>query len=79
MDAHQRAWQEHMSRRELGSGKALLDLRCNGASGSTMVWTGKCEGPVTAEDIITHFGDGVFGHRGPVMAGGRFTYTLITD
>lgn len=44
-----------------------------------MVWRGKYAGPVTPEDIIKHFGDGSFGHRGPTMSGGTFTYTKITD
>jgi hypothetical protein len=48
-----------------------------------MVYTGKYEGAVTAAEILAHFGDGTFGHRGPTLYGddksGRFTYTKITD
>lgn len=68
-----------MARRKIDEGKFVTDLHCNGSSGSTMVWTGGYEGPVTPEDIKNHFGDGTFGHRGPSMGGGRFRYTLITD
>ena len=65
--------------RELGNGKRLLDYDYDSRSGSTMVWTGKYAGPVTAQDIIEAFGDGTFGHRGPWLDNGRFSYTQITD
>lgn len=64
---------------DLGSGKRLFDYKYDSSSGSTMVWSGRYEGDVTAKDIIEAFGDGTFGHRGPTIGGGRFTYTKITD
>lgn len=64
---------------DLGDGKRIFDYDYDGRSGSTMVWRGKYEGPVTADDIINHFGDGTFGHRGPSIYNGNFLYTLITD
>lgn len=64
---------------ELGEGKRIFDYDYDSSSGSTMVWRGKYAGPVTAEDIKKHFGNGSFGHRGPTLSNGRFTYTLITD
>lgn len=65
--------------RELGNGKRIYDFDYDSSSGSTMVYRGKYAGPVTAQDIIETFGDGTFGHRGPSMHGGSFTYTKITD
>jgi hypothetical protein len=68
---------------DLGDGKRLVNWSYDSRSGSTMVYTGKYEGAVTAQDIFTRFGDGTFGHRGPTLCGddksGRFTYTKITD
>lgn len=64
---------------ELGNGKRIYDFDYNSASGSTMVWKGKYKGDVTAEDIFKYFGDGTFGHRGPFLSNGNFTYTKITD
>lgn len=64
---------------DLGEGKRIFDYDYDSRSGSTMVWRGRYEGDVTAEDIIKHFGDGTFGHRGPSLGHGRFTYTKITD
>lgn len=63
----------------LDGGGRIFDITHDGRSGSTMVFTGRYEGPVTAKDIFDFFGDGSFGHRGPVLQGGRFTYTKITD
>jgi hypothetical protein len=68
---------------DLSDGKRLIEWNYDSRSGSTMVYTGKYEGPVTGKDILTNFGDGTFGHRGPTLYGddksGRFTYTKITD
>lgn len=76
---------------DLGDGKRLLDWKYDGRSGSTMVYTGRYEGSVTAKEILDHFGDGTFGHRGPTLSPitdkntgkslpkGSFTYTKITD
>ena len=68
---------------DLGDGKRLAECTYDGRSGSTMVWTGRYEGPVTPKDILDHFGTGTFGHRGPSLfgdsRGGRFTFTKITD
>lgn len=44
-----------------------------------MEYRGYYKGDVTAQDIIDTFGDGTFGHRGPTLNNGRFTYTKITD
>ncbi len=60
-------------------GGRIMDYSYDARSGSTMVWTGSYEGPVTAADILAHFGDGSFGHRGPSLTGSRFSYTQITD
>jgi hypothetical protein len=71
--------------RDLGNGKRIFDYDCNSESGSTQVWRGKYEGDVTKDDIIAAFGDGSWGHRGPVLypcqpgKPGVFTYTQITD
>ena len=65
--------------RDLGDGKRIFDCDYNSSSGSTMEYRGRYEGPVTAEDIIKLLGDGTFGHRGPRMINGSFTYTKITD
>lgn len=64
---------------DLGDGKKLFDYDYDSRSGSTMVYSGKYEGPVTAADIFKYFGDGTFGHRGPSLHDGRFHYTKITD
>ena len=64
---------------DLGSGKRIFDYSYDGRSGSTMVYQGRYEGDVSPQDIIKLFGDGTFGHRGPSMYNGRFTYTKITD
>lgn len=77
--ADRAAFEAHRRRREIAPGKFLTNIALDSNSGSTMVWTGGYEGPVTCEDIKEHFGDGTFGHRGPSMYCGRFTYTLITD
>jgi TPP-dependent indolepyruvate ferredoxin oxidoreductase alpha subunit len=64
---------------DLGNGKRLLNWDYDSSSGSTMVYRGQYEGPVTEQDIIDCLGDGTFGHRGPTLGNGRFTYTKITD
>lgn len=64
---------------ELGGGKRIFDYDYSGASGSTMEFKGRCTSEVTAEDILKHFGAGTFGHRGPYVHNGRFTFTKITD
>jgi len=68
---------------DFGDGRRIYGCRSDGRSGSTMVWTGKYSGPVTAKDILDFFGSGTFGHRGPTLhgneAGGTFTFTKITD
>lgn len=64
---------------ELGNGKRIFDYDYDSSSGSTMVYRGSYKGDVTPQDIINAFGSGTFGHRGPTMNNGRFTYTLITD
>ncbi len=64
---------------KIGDGKRLFDCRYDSSSGSTMGFTGRYEGAVTREEIIAAIGDGTFGHRGPSMAHGHFTYTKITD
>jgi len=60
-------------------GGRIFNVDYDSSSGSTMEFTGQYEGPVTAEDIFNKIGDGTFGHRGPIMANGRFSYTKITD
>lgn len=75
---------------DLGNGKRLIEWSYSGRSGSTMEYKGRFDGPVTAKDVLEHFGDGTFGHRGPtlihdidrmsnVLPTGKFTYTKITD
>lgn len=72
-----------MKTKELGGEKRLIDYDYDSSSGSTMVWTGKYEGPVTSDDILKFFGSGSFGHRGPNLFGdnksGTFKVTQITD
>ena len=65
--------------KDLGNGKLLYDYDYDSRSGSTMVYKGRYEGPVTPQDILEFFGDGTFGHRGPSLYNGAFTYTKITD
>lgn len=69
--------------KNLGNGKRIYDYDYDASSGSTMVYRGKYEGPVTAQDIIDALGDGTFGHRDLTLYGnkerGAFTYTKITD
>lgn len=60
-------------------GGRVFDWRYDARSGSTMVYRGRYEGPVTGNDIVALLGDGTFGHRGPSMRDGKFTYTKITD
>ncbi len=64
---------------ELGGGKRIFDFDYNGASGSTMEYKGRCTPEVTPEDILKYFGNGTFGHRGPYVNNGLFTFTKITD
>ena len=64
---------------ELGEGKRLFDFNFNSSSGSTMEYKGKCTPNVTTADILAYFGSGTFGHRGPSIHNGRFTFTKITD
>lgn len=69
--------------KDLGDGKRIYDYDYDSSSGSTMEYTGKYEGPVTAQDIIDYFGVGSWGKRGPYLTGdksrGSFRYTKITD
>lgn len=60
-------------------GGRIMDWDYDSSSGSTMEYHGKYNGPVTNEDILEYFGSGTFGHRGPFLHGGRFTFTKITD
>ncbi len=64
---------------ELGNGKRIFDFDYNSSSGSTMEYVGRYKGDVTAQDIISALGDGTFGHRGPILSNGRFSYVKITD
>lgn len=64
---------------KLGEGKRLHSIFYDGRSGSTMVFKGRIEGNVTAQEIFECLGDGTFGHRGPSIFGDTFTYTKITD
>jgi hypothetical protein len=64
---------------DLGGGKRIFDYDYDSSSGSTMAYRGKYEGDVTKEDIIKALGDGTFGHRGPHLHKGQFTYVKITD
>lgn len=63
----------------LPGGGRIFDISYDGSSGSTMEFRGRYEGNVTAKEIFDHLGDGTFGHRGPALMNGRFTYTKITD
>lgn len=69
--------------KDLGNCKRIYDYDYDSSSGSTMVYKGKYEGPVTPQDIIDALGVGTFGKRGPFLTGdkirGSFTYTKITD
>jgi hypothetical protein len=65
--------------RDFGNGKRIFDYGYDSSSGSTMVYTGRYEGDVTPQDILSFFGSGTFGHRGPSMHNGRFSFTKITD
>lgn len=69
--------------KDLGNGKRIYDYDYDSSSGSSMVYKGKYEGPVTPQDIIDALGVGTFGKRGPFLTGdkmsGSFTYTKITD
>lgn len=64
---------------DFGNGKRIFDFDYDASSGSTMVYKGRYKGDVTAKDIVDCFGDGTFGHRGPYLNDGNFTYTKITD
>ena len=65
--------------KELGNGKRIFDYDYDSRSGSTMVYKGRYKGDVTPDDIISAFGPGTFGHRGPYLSNGRFIYTKVTD
>lgn len=60
-------------------GGRIMDFDYDSSSGSTMDYKGKYEGDVSASDIIAALGDGTFGHRGPLMSNGKFSYAKITD
>ncbi|WP_088255374.1 hypothetical protein [Fimbriiglobus ruber] len=64
---------------KIAEGKRLYSVFYDGHSGSTMVFRGRIEGQVTAQEIFEALGDGTFGHRGPHVHGDGFTYTKITD
>lgn len=64
---------------DFGNGKRIYDYDYNSNSGSTMEWKGKYKGDVTAKEILDYFGTGTFGHRGPCLHNGTFTFTQITD
>ncbi len=64
---------------QIAEGKRLHSVFYDGSSGSTMVFKGKIEGDVSAQEIFEKLGDGTFGHRGPSIFGNTFTYTKITD
>jgi hypothetical protein len=72
-------WERKKPSHDLGNGKRIFDYDYDSSSGSTMVFRGRYEGDVTAQDIIGCLGNGTFGHRGPNMGNGHFTYTKITD
>ena len=72
-------WISKSPSKDLGNGKRIFDYDYDSSSGSTMEYSGKYEGNVTAKDIVDFLGDGTFGHRGPILSGGRFRYTKITD
>lgn len=61
------------------NGGRIYNVDHRSDSGSTMEYTGRYEGSVTASQILEYLGDGTFGHIGPTMYNGRFTYTKITD
>lgn len=64
---------------DFGNGKRIFDYDYDSSSGSTMVFKGRYKGDVTEKDILDYFGDGTFGHLGPYLNNGIFTYTKITD
>lgn len=88
-------WEEYQRRRKEGHrfahGGRIFEYDYDSSSGSTMVYRGRYEGPVTTADIIEYLGDGTFGHRGPTLTPyqdaktgrpvdrGTFIYTKITD
>lgn len=73
-------WEEARERgHTFPHGGRIFNIRHDGSSGSTMVFNGEYEGPVTEKDIFSYLGDGTFGHRGPSLFNGRFSYTKITD
>lgn len=77
---YQRDWEAARSRgHTFPNGGRIFNIDHDGRSGSTMVFRGQYEGEVTAKDIFEYLGDGTFGHRGPSLGNGRFTYTKITD
>ena len=79
-DKEREKWEESRRRgHTFEDGGRIFNMSHDGSSGSTMVWTGQYEGDVTAEKIFEYLGDGTFGHRGPSLFNGKFTYTKITD
>lgn len=64
---------------ELGDSKRIFDYDYDSSSGSTMEYQGKCTPSVTTSDILNFFGSGTFGHRGPFISNGKFSFTKITD
>lgn len=77
---YQRDWEAARSKgHTFPNGGRIFNIDHDGRSGSTMVFRGQYEGEVTAKEIFEYLGDGTFGHRGPFVNNGRFTYTKITD
>lgn len=79
--AKEQAKREESKRRgyTFPSGGRIFNIDYDSSSGSTMQFKGQYEGNVTAADIFEYLGDGTFGHRGPSLFNGKFTYTKITD
>jgi len=69
----------HRPSKDLGNGKRIFDYSYDSSSGSTMHYTGRCTPEVTPQDILDYFESGTFGHRGPTISNGRFSFTKITD
>lgn len=61
------------------SGVRVYRVTHDGSSGSTHVIRGCYDGTLTAAEIIEHFGDGTFGHRGPHITADTFEYIKVTD
>jgi hypothetical protein len=52
---------------------------CWRGSERQITYSGRYEGPVTAEDIIAFCGDGTFGHKAPRFCLRTFYYTIYED